>query len=39
VPRPAPRVIVFGGPNGAGKSTHAEPILRALGISIFVTPI
>jgi hypothetical protein len=33
VPRPAPRVIVFGGPNGAGKS------LRALGISIFVTPI
>ncbi|NRF69077.1 AAA family ATPase [Aquincola sp. S2] len=32
----APRVIVFAGPNGAGKTTHAEPILRQLGISLFV---
>ena len=32
----APRVIVFAGPNGAGKSTHADAILAALGIDIFV---
>ena len=32
----APRVIVFAGPNGAGKSTHADAILEALGIRIFV---
>lgn len=32
----SPRVVVFAGPNGAGKSTHAEPLLKALGISTFV---
>jgi predicted ABC-type ATPase len=32
----APRVIVFAGPNGAGKSTHADAILDALGIRVFV---
>jgi predicted ABC-type ATPase len=31
-----PRVVIFAGANGAGKSTHAEPILKALGISTFV---
>jgi len=31
-----PRVMIFAGANGAGKSTHAEPILKALGISTFV---
>ncbi|MFM9836265.1 MAG: zeta toxin family protein [Methylophilaceae bacterium] len=31
-----PRVIIFAGANGTGKSTHAEPILKALGISTFV---
>ena len=31
-----PRVIVFAGPNGAGKSTHADAILAALDIDIFV---
>ena len=32
----APRVIIFAGPNGAGKSTHADAILDALGIRVFV---
>ena len=32
----APRVVIFAGPNGAGKSTHADAILAALGIEIFV---
>lgn len=32
----APRVVVFAGPNGAGKSTHADAILEALGIRVFV---
>jgi predicted ABC-type ATPase len=32
----APRVVIFAGPNGAGKSTHAEAILEALGIRVFV---
>ncbi|HPX89762.1 MAG TPA: zeta toxin family protein [Methylophilaceae bacterium] len=31
-----PRVMIFAGANGSGKSTHAEPILKALGISTFV---
>ena len=31
-----PRVVIFAGPNGAGKSTHADAILAALGIEIFV---
>ena len=31
-----PRVVIFAGPNGAGKSTHADAILTALGIEIFV---
>ncbi|MCX7279822.1 MAG: zeta toxin family protein [Burkholderiales bacterium] len=34
--KPAPRVVVFAGPNGAGKSTHADAILAALGIEVFV---
>lgn len=33
---PAPRVVVFAGPNGAGKSTHADAILDALNIPVFV---
>ena len=33
---PPPRVVVFAGPNGAGKSTHADAILAALGMEIFV---
>jgi predicted ABC-type ATPase len=28
--------VIFAGPNGAGKSTHADAILAALGIEIFV---
>jgi predicted ABC-type ATPase len=32
----APRVVIFAGPNGAGKSTHADAIVAALGIDIFV---
>ena len=32
----APRVVIFAGPNGAGKSTHADAILAALGMEIFV---
>ena len=32
----APRVVIFAGPNGAGKSTHAEAVLEALGIRVFV---
>ena len=32
----APRVVIFAGPNGAGKSTHADAIVAALGINIFV---
>jgi predicted ABC-type ATPase len=32
----APRVVIFAGPNGAGKSTHADAILQATGIGIFV---
>lgn len=35
-PPAAPRVIVFAGPNGAGKSTHADAILEALDIAVFV---
>jgi predicted ABC-type ATPase len=35
-PKPPPRVVIFAGPNGAGKSTHADAILAALGIEIFV---
>ncbi|HQS92114.1 MAG: hypothetical protein B7X59_09230 [Polaromonas sp. 39-63-203] len=31
-----PRVVIFAGPNGAGKSTHADAIVAALGIDIFV---
>jgi predicted ABC-type ATPase len=31
-----PRVVIFAGPNGAGKSTHADAILAALKIDIFV---
>ncbi|MDO5694011.1 MAG: zeta toxin family protein [Pseudomonadota bacterium] len=31
-----PSVVVFAGPNGAGKSTHADAILEALGIRVFV---
>ena len=31
-----PRVVIFAGANGAGKSTHAEPIIKAMGISTFV---
>ena len=31
-----PRLVIFAGPNGAGKSTHANAILAALGIEIFV---
>ena len=31
-----PRVVIFAGPNGAGKSTHADGILAALAIEIFV---
>ena len=34
-PQP-PRVVIFAGPNGAGKSTHADAIVAALGIDIFV---
>lgn len=33
---PAPRVVIFAGPNGAGKSTHADAILEALEIPVFV---
>ena len=33
---PARRVVIFAGPNGAGKSTHADAILAALGMEIFV---
>ncbi len=36
IPKSPPRVVVFAGPNGAGKSTHADAILAALGIEIFV---
>lgn len=36
IPNSPPRVVVFAGPNGAGKSTHADAILAALGIEIFV---
>ncbi len=32
----APRVVIFAGPNGAGKSTHADAIVAALCIDIFV---
>ena len=32
----SPRVVVFAGPNGAGKSTHADAIVQALGIRVFV---
>jgi hypothetical protein len=34
--KPSPRVVIFAGPNGAGKSTHADVILAALGIDMFV---
>jgi predicted ABC-type ATPase len=36
IPKSPPRVVIFAGPNGAGKSTHADAILAALGIEIFV---
>lgn len=36
IPNSPPRVVVFAGPNSAGKSTHADAILAALGIEIFV---
>ena len=32
----ARRVVIFAGPHGAGKSTHADGILAALGLEIFV---
>jgi predicted ABC-type ATPase len=36
MPKKKPRVVVIAGPNGAGKSTHADALLEAFDIAIFV---